>query len=377
MEDSYRLRLGELRTEGRLRSIPPIAFREGQTVVLEGRHLLNFSSNDYLALSTRTDLVREFYEHCSDSPEFLFSSASARLLSGSSSVYARLEARLASLFGREACLLFNTGYQCNLGVVSALVHKGDMIFADKLVHASIVAGMRLSGAAFYRYRHQDYDHLETLLKTHRHHGRQALIITESVFSMDGDIADLDRLVALKRRFDALLMVDEAHAFGVFGEHLAGIGEGKDIDVITATGGKALASSGAFCLASRTLIAYLINTAGSFIFSTALPPVNLLWSWFLLTEKFQLLHQQRDKLRALCTALGVPTQIVPVPVGDSETATELARRLRERNYFIWPIRPPAVPAGTARLRLSLTADMEVKEIRCLLCAIRELQAAMPQ
>lgn len=373
MNDEYLQHLDMLRAAGRFRSIPPIDHRQGADVVLQEGPLLNFSSNDYLALSTRTDLVREFAAACGDSPEFLFSSASARLLSGSSAVYNQLETLLAKIFGREACLLFNTGYQCNLGVISALMHKGDVIFADKLVHASIVAGMQLSGAAFHRCRHLDYEHLEKQLQQHRHEGKQALIITESVFSMDGDCADLDRLIDLKRRYDALLMVDEAHAFGVFGENLAGLGEGKDIDVITATCGKSLASCGAFCLASRTLIDTLVNTAGSFIFSTALPPVNMLWTHFLLTRKRELLHAQRRKLRALCAALDSPTHILPVLIGDSDKAADVARRLRDAHYFVWPIRPPTVPAGTARLRLSLTADMEADKVRALLALTRELIA----
>ncbi|MGN0009226.1 MAG: aminotransferase class I/II-fold pyridoxal phosphate-dependent enzyme [Desulfovibrionaceae bacterium] len=373
MDDFYLQRLDTLRAEGRFRSIPPILCRQGQDVLMDGERMLNFSSNDYLALSTRADLVREFCSACSGSPEFLFSSASARLLSGSSAIYGRLEERLAELFGREACLLFNTGYQCNLGVISALAGRGDVIFADKLVHASAVAGMRLSGASFHRYRHLDYGHLEALLRRHRAEGRQALIITESVFSMDGDTADLDALIALKRRYDALLMVDEAHAFGVFGENLAGMGEGMDIDIVTATCGKSLASSGAFCLGSRAIIDTLVNMAGSFIFSTALPPVNMLWSHFLLTEKFDLLMAQRRRLRALCDALGSPTQILPVLIGDSAQAADVARRLRHAHYFVWPIRPPTVPAGTARLRLSLTADMEAPAVQTLLERIREMLA----
>ncbi|MDD2966376.1 MAG: 8-amino-7-oxononanoate synthase [Desulfovibrionaceae bacterium] len=372
MENNYALVLEEIASKGCLRHIPAIEYREGVQAVLDGQPCLNFSSNDYLALSTNTSLRDAFLQQHGHDAQCLFSSASARLLSGSSQVYGALEAEVAALFGKEACLLFNTGYQCNLGVVSALVGKGDVIFSDKLNHASVVAGMQLSGAAFYRYAHTDYAHLERFLHEHRGKFRRALIISESVFSMDGDVADIDRLIALKKRYDCLLMIDEAHAFGVFGEHLAGCSEGKDVDVITATFGKSLASMGAFCVASRLIIDVLVNKAASFIFSTALPPITVLWTYFLLHEHRAVLYAQREKLLGLCAALGCPTQIIPVLLGESDAAARIARRLCEAHYFVLPIRPPTVPPHTARLRLSLTADMSPAMVRGLLAAVQQLQ-----
>ena len=368
----YTEQLEELKRRDCFRSIPPIDYKQDAYAIVAGKPLLNLSSNDYLGLSTRTDVRREFLERYGNTEEFLFSAASARLLSGTSAVYARLEARTASLFGKEACLLFNSGYQCNLGVVSTLVGKGDVIFSDKLNHASIVAGMRASGADFFRYAHRDYDHLEKFLHQQRGKYRRALIISESVFSMDGDVADVDALIRLKRAHDALLMLDEAHAFGVFGQRLAGVGEDMDVDVVTATFGKSLASVGAFCVADKTVIDLLVNKAAPFIFSTALPPVNVLWTYFLLQERYALLQERRQALRQLCAALNSPTQILPTPVGDSAAAATLAARLREEGFFVLPIRPPTVPAGTARLRLSLTASMRAEDIRALLRRIEELR-----
>ena len=372
MEKSYAPVLEAIAHKGCLRHIPDIDHRTGLYALLHGQPCLNFSSNDYLALSTNTALRDAFFQAHGHDAECLFSSASARLLSGSSQIYATLEAELAALFGKEACLLFNTGYQCNLGVVSALVGKGDVIFSDKLNHASVVAGMQLSGAAFYRYAHCDYEHLEHFLREQRGNYGRALIISESVFSMDGDVADIDRLIALKKRYNCLLMIDEAHAFGVFGEHLAGLSEGKEVDVITATLGKSLASMGAFCVASRLIIDVLINKAASFIFSTALPPINILWTYFLLHEHRALLYAQREKLVQLCTALGSRTQIIPVLIGESDAAARIAQRLREAHYFVLPIRPPTVPAHSARLRISLTADMTPALVQGLLDHIRRLQ-----
>ena len=205
--------LKKLEVEGQLRQIPQIESKSDINLIIEGRTFVNLASNDYLNISTNLDLKEEFLRYNNS----LMSSASARLLTGSSAEYNELERTLCKFFDKEACLIFNTGYQCNLGVISALCEKGDVVFSDKLNHASIIDGMRLSEGDFIRYKHTDYDHLEQLLKNKRDKYNRAIIISESVFSMDGDIADINKLVELKNKYNCLLMIDEAHAFCAFGE----------------------------------------------------------------------------------------------------------------------------------------------------------------
>ena len=265
-----------LKENNMFRHISPIEQKEGEYAVINGKKLINFSSNDYLGLSTNKALVEEFCTQFLNSPEFCFSSASARLLSGTSQIYNKLETTVANLFHKDSALVFNTGYQCNLGVVSTLAGKGDVVFCDKLNHASIIDGMRLSEGTFYRYKHLDYENLEELLKKHRDKYNRAIIISESVFSMDGDVADIDKLIELKKKYNSLLMIDEAHAFGAIDDNCAGMSNYRDVDLITATFGKALSSFGAFVVANKSIIEYLTNKARSFIFSTSIPPVNIMF-----------------------------------------------------------------------------------------------------
>ncbi len=374
MEDILK-ELEELKSNNMFRQISPIQKKEGEFVFINGKKMINFSSNDYLGLSTDKTLVEEFCNKYMNSSEFAFSSASARLLSGTSNVYNTLESTLAKLFKKDAALIFNTGFQCNLGVISALVGQGDVIFSDKLNHASIIDGMRLSGATFYRYKHLDYNNLEELLKKHRSKFKRAIIISESVFSMDGDIANIDKLIKLKKQYNTLLMIDEAHAFCAIDDKCAGISNFKDVDIITATFGKALASFGAFAVASKPIIEYLTNKARSFIFSTSIPPVNIMWTNWLLTEKADYINKKRENLaeliirtHKLLNDYNINTvsesQIIPVILKTPDKAGEIAEKLKNEGYFILPIRPPSVPIGTSRLRLSLTANIQFKDVRKL-------------
>lgn len=369
-----------LKENNMFRHISPIEQKEGECAVINGKKLINFSSNDYLGLSTNKVLVEEFCDKFLHSAEFCFSSASARLLSGTSKIYSSLESTIATLFNKDAALVFNTGYQCNLGVVSTLVGKGDVVFCDKLNHASIIDGMRLSEGTFYRYKHLDYGNLEELLKKHRNKYKRAIIISESVFSMDGDIADIDKLIELKHKYNTLLMIDEAHAFGAIDDNCAGITNYRDVDIITATFGKALSSFGAFVVSNKSIIEYLINKARSFIFSTSIPPVNIMWTNWLLTEKKSLVEQQRKKLSNLViqahkylTEIGIntvsETQIIPIVMKSPDKAEKIAQQLWEYGYFVLPIRPPSVPIGTSRLRLSLTANMEFEQVKKLFDVIK--------
>ena len=368
----YDNEINKLKEQDNFRQIRNIKEKYGKNICVNGKEMLNFSSNDYLNLSTNRKLIEEFIEKYKNNNEFIFSSTSSRLLTGTSSSYKKLEENIAKLFGKEACLLFNTGYQCNLGVVSSLVNRDDVIFSDKLNHASIIDGMRLSGTTFYRYKHLDYDNLENLLKKHRDKYKKAIIISESVFSMDGDIADIKKLVDLKQKYNCLLMIDEAHAFGIFGGSLAGISDRDDIldevDIITATLGKSFASMGAFCTADKTIIDYLINKTNSFIFSTAIPSVNIMWSNFLIEEKFDIILEKSKKLNILMANVheylkdNGKTQIIPIIIGENNKTVKIAEELQSKGFFILPVRPPTVPVNTSRLRLSLTADITLEEFK---------------
>ena len=359
--------LEALKNKRQLRSIPNIEAKSDGRIIIDGKEYINFASNDYLGISTKAGLRQEFLKNA----DYLMSTASARLLTGSSPEYNKLENTVARLFNKERALIFNTGYQCNLGVIQALIGRGDVVFSDKLNHASIIDGMRLSDGDFYRYKHFDYDALEKLLASKRGKYKRALIVTESVFSMDGDVADLDRLIELKNKYNCLLMVDEAHAFCAFGETLAGAGFEKNIDIITATFGKAVGSFGAFCVSSNEVISYLINKARSFIFSTSIPPINIAWSNWLLTEKRDYLQIQKQKLNEIMQQVHLymsnrgiktvsSTHIIPILIGSNEDTLKIAEKLRASGYYIPAIRPPTVPDGTARLRISLTSDANVDD-----------------
>lgn len=353
-----------LEEKGNLRHIPSIDSKSDGKIVVDGVEYINFASNDYLGISTKQELINEFL----DTPKhYLLSSASARLLSGSSIEFKELETTVANFFNKEACLIFNTGYQCNLGVISALNGKGDVVFSDKLNHASIIDGMRLSDGDFIRYKHFDYEHLERLLKAKRNQYKRAIIVSESVFSMDGDVVDLDRLIELKNKYNCLLMIDEAHAFCAYGDTLAGISYNKDVDIITATFGKAVGSFGAFCVSNNEIIQYLVNKSRSFIFSTSIPPLNIAWSNWLLTEKKDYLLEQKNKLNEITAKthelLGKKgTHIIPIIIGTNEQTLKVTEKLKAMGYYIPAIRPPTVPEGTSRLRLSLTADSDFNDIK---------------
>ncbi len=376
----YEDEIKKLVEKDNFRQVHNIEEKQGKFLFINGEKLLNFSSNDYLNISTDRNLINKFLEKYKNNNEFIFSSTSSRLLTGTSSCYKRLEENLAKLFQKEACLLFNTGYQCNLGVVSSLVNRDDIIFSDKLNHASIIDGMKLSGTDFYRYRHFDYEHLEELLKKHRNNYKKAIIISESVFSMDGDIADIKKLVELKRKYNCLLMIDEAHAFGIFGNNLAGISDQEnllnDVDIITATLGKSLAGMGAFCISNKTIIDYLTNKANSFIFSTAIPPINVMWSNFLIEEQFEILKEKAKQLKVLISEAhkllsdNGKTQIVPIIIGANDKSIKLAEQLQSKGFYILPVRPPTVPVNTSRLRLSLTADITTEEFRTVINIVEE-------
>lgn len=366
MYENYDEILNNLKQHSHFRNIKDFETKEGKFIYFDGKKLLNLSSNNYLGFADDENITKEFLEFASS--RFGFGSASARLLTGTLPVYKELENTLCRLFNKEKALLFNSGYHANVGITSSIAEKGDVIFSDKLNHASIIDGMRLSAGKFFRYAHNDMESLERLLIRERGNFNNAIIVTESVFSMDGDIADLKKLVELKNKYNCLLMVDEAHAFGVFGEKGCGVCEEleilPEIDLLVGTFGKSIGSMGAFAVASKILIEFLTNKARSFIFSTALPPITIAFSKWIIENKLPETFAKREKMLTLGRKLGSESHIIPVIIGGNAETEAICRRLFDAGYFTLPIRPPTVPEGTSRLRLSLTTDIEDDDLKNL-------------
>ena len=373
MLESYRNILTDLKNAAHLRSVSEFERKEGKYIFIGGKMLLNLSSNNYLNFADNEEITREFMDYAGK--KFTFGSASARLLTGTLPVYNELEQLITSLFQTEKTLLFNSGYHANVGINSSIAASSDVIFSDKLNHASIIDGMQLSRGKFFRYKHNDMENLEKLLLKERRNFKNAVIVSESVFSMDGDIADVKKLVELKKKYNCILIIDEAHAFGVFGEKGLGICEKlgliNEIDLIMGTFGKSIGSMGAFVTGKKVLIDYLTNKARSFIFSTSLPPVNIAFSKWIIENKLPHTSQKRQNMLSLAKKMGSESQIIPVIVGENDKTLELSEKLFQNGYFTLPIRPPTVPAGTSRLRLSLTADMTENDLIKLKEIVQEL------
>lgn len=349
------------------------------------RELNDLASNDYLGLAHRPELVEEFLGQVSPH-ELLMTSSASRLLSLRQEAHEALETKLASLYGREA-LLFNSGYHANVGTVAALGSvPGTLIVADRLVHASIIDGIVLSRADFRRFRHNSIADLRAILQRNAEQYHYFLIVVESIYSMDGGIAPIEEIVALRREFPQMFIyVDEAHAFGVRGERGLGVLEElgliNQVDVVVGTLGKAAASTGAFVIADDLVKRYLVNSARSLIFSTALPPVNCAWSSFII-DKIVKMTAERARLARLSAMLyehcneqngevKSESQIVPLVVGDAGKVVRLSERLREEGFVALPIRRPTVPAGTERIRFSLNASLAEDEILRLISVIDKL------
>ena len=373
--DAFKQQLEQLSAQNQYRSIPDLV-HQGRYIMRENCKMLNMSSNDYLGLASNENLRQSFLQQYGDNfPSF--TSSSSRLLTGNFPIYTDLEQLIAKCFQRENALLFNSGYHANLGILPALTTTKSLILADKLVHASMIDGIRLSQCEFFRYRHNDYEHLKNLLEKNAGKFDRTFIVTESVFSMDGDVVDLNYLVQLKKQFpNTYLYVDEAHAIGVYGKNGLGIAERAnviaDIDLLVGTFGKALASMGAYVVCDQILKECLINQMRPLIFSTALPPFNVAWTHFIF-ERLPQLSKERTHLEQLSAFLRqevehrtqiMPSQtcIVPYILGENEATLAKAKALQEQGYYCLPIRPPTVPKGTSRIRLSLTADMTMDEVK---------------
>ena len=366
-----------LAREGNLRTLPEVR-HDGIWIEQDGRRMLNMSSNDYLGLASDATLQDEFWQSLPERDRLL-SASSSRLLTGNFDVHQELETLLAERFGRESALTFSSGYHLNTGILPAVADVHTLILADKLVHASLIDGIRLSSATCIRYRHQDYRQLQSLLEKHRTNFERMIIVTESVFSMDGDVAPLAALVELKKAFpNVMLYVDEAHAIGVRGKRGLGIAEEQgclaDIDFLCGTFGKALASVGAYVVCSRLMYDYLVNRMRTLIFTTALPPLNVAWTKFVFSrldgweDRRIRLASMAEKVRGAVRQAGYPcpseSHIVPLVVGESEKTVLKAAEMQRKGFYVLPVRPPTVPAGTSRLRLSLTAALPEGEVERL-------------
>ena len=368
MSSPFADKLDQLRGRGRLRAL---------SVRKDRDYLLNLSSNDYLGIGRNQQLQQAFYQSRSAANEerYKLAASSSRLLTGDNQAAHDLEKQLARSYKSEAALLYNSGYHANIGILPALFGKNDLILSDKLNHASIHDGFRLSRAKCKRFNHLDYEQLRAILQQERSRYEQVVIVSESVFSMDGDVADIARLVEIRNEFDALLYIDEAHGVGVYGELGLGKVEAMDvlgqIDLLVGTFGKAWASVGAFVCCSAVIREYLVNHSRSLIFTTGLPPVTLHWNRSVFEKSLAMtaerahLHSLSAKLRKLLQPIGVEQEnssnIIPVMKGEDEVALQQAVEMQDEGYLVLPVRPPAVPENTARFRLSLCADMQWSEL----------------
>jgi 8-amino-7-oxononanoate synthase len=371
-------RLAELRRSGLHRRLRLIEGPQGPRVLLDGADVLLLCSNNYLGLADHPK-VRAAAAEAAE--RYGAGAGASRLISGTMSLHRKLEERLAEFERAESALLFGSGYLANTGFVAALAGPGDVVFSDELNHASIIDGCRLSRAETFVYRHRDVEHLEWGIRTAA--GRPRLIVTDGVFSMDGDVAPLSALAAVAKRHRCLLAVDEAHGTGALGEGgrgaVAAAGLEREVDVIIGTLGKALGGYGAYVCSSAEVIELLVNTARPFIFSTAPPPPSVgaaLAALALLVERPGQVEQLRRNAAVLREALAAHgldtgasrTQIMPVLVGDPRRAVALCERALEAGVFAQAIRPPTVPAGSSRLRLTVMATHRAGELRAAAAAI---------
>jgi glycine C-acetyltransferase/8-amino-7-oxononanoate synthase len=384
-------RLNELRARGLHRRLRLVDGPQGPQVMLNGRPVLLLCSNNYLGLADHP-LVREAAAEAA--MHWGAGAGASRLISGTMEPHLQLEASLADFKGYESALLFGSGYLANTGVIAALAGEGEVVFSDELNHASIVDGCRLSRAETFVYRHGDLEHLVWGLRAAR--ARASLIVSDGVFSMEGDVAPLPQLLELARRHSCRLMVDEAHATGAIGPYgrgsVAAAGLSGEVDVVVGTLGKALGSYGAYVCASAETIDFLVNTARPFVFSTAPAPPAVAAAGAALEllrsepRRVERLQANGAVLRSALTAEGLPagrsrTQIVPLEIGDAGATMELCERLLEQGVFAQGIRPPTVPEGSSRLRFTVMATHRAGELeqaaKLTGAAARELGLAASQ
>ena len=383
--DVYSAYCARRAADNRLRSLKAATLAPGGRIWREGKLLANFAANDYLGLSQSPALIEA---SCAYARRYGAGVAASRLVTGDNPEFSALEARVAAAKNQEAALILSGGYQTNLTVVAALadpevVGRPVTILADRLAHHSLLQGAQLSGARLMRFKHNDCDHLEMLLRARKEKNEFLLIVTESVFGMDGDLADLGRIGALAREHDALLYVDEAHATGVFGSRGYGLCEdfADVVDVVMGTFGKALGGFGSYIACPDVVREFLVNRCGGLVYSTAVPPAVLGAMDAALTLVPQMaaeraaLLARAERLRAALTAQGwncgaSQSQIIPVIVGGEAETLALAAKLEARGLLVAAIRPPTVPQGSSRLRISLSTAHADADIDALIAALGE-------
>ncbi len=387
-ETSYEAFLDGRRRDGLLRDLLPVDARDARTIRIGGETFVNFASNDYLGLRFHPALIAGSIEW---GERHGAGSGASRLVTGNLSVFVGIEAKLAKLKQKPSALVMATGFQANAAVLQALLDRSvlgaePLVFADRLNHASMHFGCAAAGARETRYRHGDAAHLAELLSEYRDVDRPKFILTESVFSMDGDIAPLAEIARLAREHGAMLIVDDAHATGILGE--AGCGLSGEAGIVIGTFSKALGSFGAYVASSETLRDYLVNRCSGLIYSTALPP-PVLGAIDAALDLLPSLDAERahvaalaERLRRGARSLGIDTgasatQIVPLVAGDNHAALSLGKVLRESGIFATAIRPPTVPAGTARVRLAVTAAHTEADVDALLTVLEDRAAALRQ
>ena len=371
--------LADVRARGLWRELREVESAQEPVVTLRGREVLLFCSNNYLGLANHPELIAASQEATA---RYGASAGSSRLISGHMQAHRELEDQIAAWKGLEASLAFSTGYQANIGAITALTERGDVVLSDELNHASIIDAIRLSKAKVDVFAHNDTDQLEDRLRAHQS-ARRVLVVTESVFSMDGDLAPLTEIVTLCKRYGAWVMVDEAHGAGFFGKAGAGLadelGLTAEIDVHVGTMGKALGSFGAYVAGSRELVDLLVNRARSFIFTTGLPPAAVAAASAAIAicqREPERAAGLRQRVRVMAqrlqeAGLQVPdaqSQILPVRLGDADRTMAAMNRLLENGVYVAGIRPPTVPVGASRLRLSVMATHSEAQLRCATQAI---------
>jgi len=355
---------------------------QGPVMRIDGREILSFCSNDYLGLASHPEVIRSFK---AAADEYGVGAGAAHLINGHSRAHHALEEELAAFTGRERALLFSTGYMANLGVVSSLLGRGDAVFEDRLNHASLIDAGLLSGARFQRYTHADPEALENKISASA--SNEKLILSDGVFSMDGDIAPLPDLARIAAQHQAWLMVDDAHGIGVLGENGAGSLEhfglsSSEVPILMGTLGKALGTAGAFVAGSADLIEYLIQTARTYIYTTAMPAaiaeatrtsLKLVQAetWCRKELSALIQHFRKGAENLGLELMPSKTPIQPLVVGDSETALRISQSLFEHGILVSAIRPPTVPEGTARLRFTFSVSHTIEQIDFLLATLEEV------
>ena len=380
--DFFQDELDKIKSAGAYREIKPIENINKNVVYMNEKKYIDFSSNNYLGLR---DDIRVIESGIKSAEKYGAGSGASRLVTGNMKVYNELEEKTAQFKYKERALIFNSGYDANVGIFSSIFDSKDVIFADKLIHASIIDGIMLSGAKLVRYKHNDITDLEEKIIKYRKEYKKAGVVTESVFSMDGDIGKLKEIAELKEKYEFIFIADEAHATGLFGEKGSGIVEeynlSEKVDIVMGTFGKALGSQGAYVAADSKIIEFLINRARSFIFTTAMNPfacgaslkaIDIVENEPFRREKVgELVKYTERKFKENGFDIhGSETQIIPVIIEENEKAVMLSKLLAENGLLVSAIRPPTVPQGSARVRITLNCNHTFEEINLITNILRK-------